>query len=160
MAAEGQQPPQAHDILASLGLCASSQSDAVSESDKLISQGAEAVRTEVVTSAREGCVLCVRGPAAIKAERTVSFFPCLQRVFKISMFEKQTIVKQRFNKRYRLPELDAKLTKSRMQAVRGKLPLSQLVAQKRVTCGLSLASERPLVVLEEISHKHCTFSFS
>lgn len=44
MAAQGE-PPQQHDLLAALGLCAASDSDALPDSDKLISQGAEAVRS-------------------------------------------------------------------------------------------------------------------
>ena len=41
-----------------------------------------------------------------------------QRVFRVTFLQRPAIAKQRFTKRYRHPELDARLTKSRLHGVR------------------------------------------
>jgi hypothetical protein len=41
-----------------------------------------------------------------------------QRVFRINFLQRPAVAKQRFAKRYRHPELDARLTKTRLQGVR------------------------------------------
>jgi hypothetical protein len=45
-----------------------------------------------------------------------------QRVFRINFLQRPAVAKQRFAKRYRHPELDARLTKTRLQGVRPPPP--------------------------------------
>ena len=42
----------------------------------------------------------------------------LQRVFRVTFLSRPAVAKQRFSKRYRHPDLDVQLTKSRLQGVR------------------------------------------
>jgi TP53 regulating kinase-like protein len=44
-----------------------------------------------------------------------------QRVFRVTFLQRAAVAKQRFTKRYRHPDLDAQLTKSRLQGVRACL---------------------------------------
>ena len=86
---------------------------AVGAFDNLVSQGAEAVRT----SPCENC-----GPTAVFHNRYA------QRVFRVTFLDNQTIIKQRFAKRYRHPELDSKITRTRLTGVRSANPLLPLLA--------------------------------
>ena len=72
----------------------------------LLSQGAEGVRPRSVhvCLALSGFSRSVWHPA--------------QRVFRLTFLQRDCVAKQRFAKRYRHPDLDARLTKSRLQGVR------------------------------------------